>query len=151
MKAPVKIIAITMLAAQLGFVTMVLDANGSSNAAEAVVASEIASNPDEISEKTYVLIEKKLEGPYKSKVKTKVKRGFFSRCPSGYNTYISQLASCNEEYSYGEFTLWEGCEKKEICSFRARLSDNTVDVLQSDSVNYLAANTWLNNTTSSLY
>jgi hypothetical protein len=150
MKAPVKIIAVTLLIAQLGFVNMVLDANGSSNAEVAIMEPETPSNPDEISEKTYVLIEKKLEGPYKSKSKTKVKRGMFSRCPSGYNTYITDLASCNTEYSYGEFTLWEGCAKKSICNYRARLSDNTVDVLQSDSVNYLAADLWLNNATSSI-
>jgi len=105
---------------------------------------------DNIRTKTDALVVEKLVNPYKSKVKDEgLERRKFSRCPSGYRYYADKLASNETEYSYGEFHNYVGCRPQEICKYRARLSDNTVEVLQSDGVNYMAADLWLNNVTSS--
>ena len=55
-----------------------------------------------------------------------------------------QLARCGD----GVVGPGEGCDDgKLICHFRARVSDKSVDVLQSDSVTYVAADLWISKAT----
>lgn len=99
---------------------------------------------DNISRDTYKLVREKLITPYTDKTTKEPKRKMFSRCPSGNQPRIKQMAKSKTEYSYGMVRYYEGCDsRKVVCNFRTRLSDNTVDVLQSDSVNYIAANLWI--------
>lgn len=66
----------------------------------------------------------------------------YSRCPSGYRTNITQTATAAADYSYGKVTVYNGCRGTEVCQFRIRLSDKTVDVKQPDGT-YIPAADWL--------
>lgn len=103
----------------------------------------------DISSVTYGLVRKKLTTPYTEKTnKKEAKTKMFSRCPSGNRAWIEDMAATEAEYSYGQMSYYEGCDDgKLICHFRARLSDKSVDVLQSDSVTYVAADLWISKTT----
>ena len=58
------------------------------------------------------------------------------------------VADTEAEYTYGQMKYYEGCDEGElICHFRARVSDKSVDVLQSDSVTYVAADLWISKAT----
>ena len=96
-----------------------------------------------INEQAYALVYDRLttkieshEG-YKGSLEEK-----YSRCPSGYRNQINQTAATATDYSYGKVTVYNGCRGTEICQFRIRLSDKTVDVKQPDGT-YLPAADWL--------
>lgn len=67
----------------------------------------------------------------------------FSRCPSGIMTQVEELASSEEGYSTGEVMLYVGCGGDAICQYRARLSDETVEVYDEAKKDYIPASTWL--------
>ena len=110
---------------------------------------EIETTEGEIS--VYTLVREKLTVPYTKKSKRDVPKGkMFSRCPSGFRAWVEEEPETETEYSYGQMNYFEGCDEGElICHFRARLSDKTVDVLQSDSVTYIAAQLWIEQNTAS--
>lgn len=119
---------------------------------EDVLGEAIALGDDgggDISSVTYSLVRKKLTTPYTKKTdKNEAKTKMFSRCPSGNRAFIEDVAETEAEYSYGQMNYFEGCDEGElICHFRARVSDKSVDVLQSDSVTYVAADLWISKAT----
>jgi hypothetical protein len=139
----VKVFAIAFLALQFSF-------TGSSSTSN-ITTAVAEDGGDDIRSKTEVLVLQKLVTPYKAKVKDEGgERRKFSRCPSGYRYYATELATSEGEYSYGEFKNYVGCNGQEICNYRARLSDNRVEVLQSEGGNYIAADLWLNSVTASI-
>lgn len=105
---------------------------------------------EDIETLTYNLIHEKLTTPLRDKVKKGGSKKNFSRCPSGYQPYVGTQATTKAEYSYGVMEFYEGCDPTEVCNFRVRLSDKSVHILQSDSVNYVAVDLWLSNATSSI-
>lgn len=136
MKTFIRITVAIAILVSLGFTYM------SAKEAKVLVESEI--NGDNIRANTYKLVRKMLEKPYNLKTTKEPNEIMFSRCPSGNRVGISEYATTENEYSYGEMGYYEGCVKnKVVCNFRARLSDNSVDILQSDSVSYIAADLWI--------
>lgn len=103
----------------------------------------------DISSVTYGLVRKKLTTPYTEKTnKKEAKTKMFSRCPSGFNAWVEEEPETETEYAYGKMLYHQGCDEGElICHFRARISDKSVDVLQSDSVTYVAADLWISKAT----
>ncbi len=103
---------------------------------------------DNIKRETYKLVHKKLVKPYNAKTTKEPHGKMFSRCPSGNRARVKKTAAKEDGYSYGEMRYYKGCESnKMVCKFRARLSDNSVDVLLSDSINYIAADLWIDKAT----
>lgn len=100
-------------------------------------------------ESVYTLVYEKLTEPYTQKSKRDVpKSKMFSRCPSGFNAWVEEEPETETEYAYGKMLYHQGCDEGElICHFRARISDKSVDVLQSDSVTYVAADLWISKAT----
>lgn len=105
---------------------------------------------EDIETLTYNLVHEKLTTPLREKVKKGGSKKSFSRCPSGYQPYVDKVATAETEYSYGIMEFYEGCDGTTVCNFRTRLSDQSVDILQGDSVNYITVDLWLNKATSSI-
>lgn len=149
MKIFIKITVAVAILVSLGFTYMsAKEAKAQSKIFKGSETNEAAIEGDNIRAKVYKLVRKTLVKPYDLKTTKEPNKNMFSRCPSGNRAGVREFASTEEEYSYGEMDFYKGCIRtKVICKFRARLSDNSVDVLQSDSVNYIAADLWIEKAT----
>lgn len=146
MRAFIKITISIVILISLGFTYMSAKQDTATSTNEDV--QETTINGDEIAAKTYKLVRKTLVKPYDLKTTKEPNIKMFSRCKSGNWAEVREYASTENEYSYGAMNFYKGCERtKIICKFRARLSDNSVDVLQSDSVSYIAADLWIEKAT----
>lgn len=151
MKALFKITLATALIVSLGFTYVSVKKSQTvvDEPVEEIIDSKaVEMGDDNLRGDTYKLVRERLITPYTEKTTKEPAQKMFSRCPSGNRASIEELAKQTTEYTYGVIRYYKGCEiNKVVCNFRARLSDNSVDVLQSDSVTYIAADLWINKST----
>ena len=88
------------------------------------------------------MIKEKILNPVKKADGRSVSTKSYSRCPSGYHSYVSTAAAVKTDFTLGEVSFCSGCSCETLCEFRIWESDGVAEIKKDDGT-YVSVQDWI--------